>query len=75
MSDEAETRKRPRSVSIESDAPGPAVPDMPPAGDDDSDDDIGPVLVPDGAGENGHAKKKKKAGAYYCGSSRPVSGS
>ena len=57
---EQETRKRARSASVESDAPGPAVPDVPAAV---GDDEIGPMPVPDAAGVNGHAKKKKKAGA------------
>ena len=60
---EQETRKRARSASVESDAPGPAVPDVPAAVGDESDDEIGPMPVPDAAGVNGHAKKKKKAGA------------
>jgi hypothetical protein len=59
---ESETRKRARSASEESDAPGPALPDSTAAMADDSDDEIGPMPVPDDAGQNGHAKKKKRAG-------------
>ena len=62
--------KRARKASsggVDDGEAGPAIPDMPGADvEDSSDEEIGPVPVPEGAGNgetsNGKRKKKKPAG-------------